>query len=141
MDISEIDSATVAAYSAAHYSVLAPEPFVLLVGSVSSGLADLMAAEKASCAAFITAWNPFSRVATTAENTAAQEALRCDLVALGVKSIPGFGKDLSGLWPGEDSLLVLGLDLERARDLGIKYGQNAILWTGLDACPQLVLLR
>ena len=141
MDISDIDSATIAAYRAAHYSVLAPEPFVLLVGEVSNGLADLMAAEKSPCAAFVTAWNPFSQVTTAVENTAAQQALLGDLIALGVTSFPGFGKDPTGLWPGEESFLVLGLSLEKARDLGIKYGQNAILWTGLDACPELLLLR
>ena len=141
MDISEIDSVTIAAYLAAHYSVLAPEPFVMLVGEVSSGLADLMAAEKAPSAAFVTAWNPFSQVTTEAENTAAQQALLADLAALGVTFFPGFGKDPSGLWPGEESLLVLGLSLEKARRLGFKYGQNAILWAGLDACPELVLLR
>jgi len=141
MDSSEIDPATIAAYRAAHYSVLTTESFELLVGEVSSDLVRLMAAEMASCAAFITAWNPFSQFATAAENIAAQDALRGDLVALGAKFIPGFGKDPSGLWPGEESLLVFGLELERARDLGIKYGQNAILWTGLEACPELVLLR
>jgi hypothetical protein len=141
MDISEIDSATIAAYRAAHYTVHAPEQFTLHVGEVSSRLADLMASEKSPCAAFITAWNPFSQVATQAENSAAQQALLGDLVALGVTSFPGFGKDPSGSWPGEESFLVLGLALEQARDLGIKYGQNAILWTGLDACPELVLLR
>jgi len=64
MEYSKIDSETIAAYRAAHYTVLAPEPFVLHPGVVSSRLADLMAREKASCSAFITAWNPFSLIAT-----------------------------------------------------------------------------
>ena len=141
MDYSKIDTETIAAYRAAHYTVLVPEPFVLHPRVVSSRLAELMACEKASCAAFITAWNPFSQIATEADNSAAQQALLVDLVALGLTYFMGFGKDPSGSWPGEESLLVLGLSNEQARDLGMKYGQNAILWTGLDACPELVLLR
>lgn len=141
MGRSEIAAETIEAYCAAHYTVLTPEPFILHVGEASGRLADLMASEKATCAAFITAWNPFSQIATGAENSAAQQSLLGDLSALGLVSFPGFGKDPSGLWLGEDSVLVLDLALEEARNLGIEYGQNAILWTGLDACPELVLLR
>lgn len=141
MEYSKIDSETIAAYRAAHYTVLAPEPFVLHIGDVSSRLADLMGREKASCAAFLTAWNPFSVIAMDADNSAAQQALLIDLVALGLTYILGFGSDPSGLWPGEESLLVLDLSNEQARVLGMKFGQNAIIWAGSDACPELVLLR
>jgi hypothetical protein len=141
MENSKIDSATIAAYRAAHYAVLAPVPFVLHVGEVSSRLADLLADEKASCAAFLTAWNPFSQVATEASNSAAQFALLNDLSKRGLITVPGFGKDPSGLWPGEESFLVIGLQLEQAKQMGIEYRQNAIIWTACHACPELILLR
>jgi Protein of unknown function (DUF3293) len=141
MQSSEIDLATIEAYHATHYTVLTPEPFVLRVGEVSSRMADILANQKVSCAAFLTAWNPFSRRATEAENAVAQQTLLAELSAVGRRTIPGFGKDPSGLWPGEDSVLVLDLSFKQACNLGLKYSQNAILWVGPNACPELVLLR
>jgi hypothetical protein len=35
----------------------------------------------------------------------------------------------------------LGLSLEAAKALGKKYDQNAVVWCGPDAIPELVLLR
>jgi hypothetical protein len=37
--------------------------------------------------------------------------------------------------------LILGLDLEAARTLGNRMEQNAIVWIGADAVPELVLLK
>ncbi len=141
MENSKINARTIAAYRAAHYTVHSPEPFVIQVGELSERLASLLAIEGAKCAAFITAWNPYSEVTTQEANSAAQAALSSELDELGLTSIEGFGSDPEGLWPGEDSLLVLGLGLEEAREIGSKYGQNAIIWIGEDARPQLVLLR
>ena len=94
---SEIDPATIEAYRSTHYTVLTPELFVLRVGETSSRLADLLANENASCAAFLTAWNPFSNIATDAENLATQQALSIELADLGRLIVPGFGKDPSGI--------------------------------------------
>jgi len=41
----------------------------------------------------------------------------------------------------EPSLLVFGLPLETAGPLGKKLDQNAIVWCGGDAVPELILLR
>ena len=141
MENSKIDSATIAAYRAAHYTVLAPVPFVLQVGGVSSRLADVLAMHGASCAAFLTAWNPFSAIVTEGENSAAQNSLMNDLRQLGIITVQGFGQDPAGTWPGEESLLAIGLSLEQAVHLGSKYKQNAIVWVAIDACPELILLR
>jgi len=37
--------------------------------------------------------------------------------------------------------LAPGLDLERTKSLGNEFAQNAVLWIGDDAVPQLILLR
>ncbi|MDC0540702.1 DUF3293 domain-containing protein [Paracoccaceae bacterium] len=50
------------------------------------------------------------------------------------------GVDHSGKWPGEESVFVPGLKLERAKLLRSKFGQNAIVWVCDDAVPQLILL-
>jgi Protein of unknown function (DUF3293) len=141
MEISKIDAATIAAYQAAHYEVLDPIPFVMRVGVVSTQLADLLTREQASCVGFITAWNPFSENLTAADNSAAQISLMKELTELGFSTVPGFGKDPSGKWPGEESLLVIGLSLDEVKQLGIKYRQNAVIWSGQKAVPELILLR
>lgn len=41
----------------------------------------------------------------------------------------------------EPSFLLFGLPLETARPLGKKLDQNAIVWFGGDAVPELILLR
>ena len=42
---------------------------------------------------------------------------------------------------GEASYLIFGLTLEAAKMLGMRLEQNAIVWAGVDAVPQLILLR
>ena len=41
----------------------------------------------------------------------------------------------------EESFLVYGLTLEAAKALGTRLEQNAFIWSGEDAVPQLILLR
>ncbi len=138
---SEIDSSTIAAYRSAHYVVFADNPFTLRVGEISTELADLLSLKNVSCAAFITACNPFSNICTENDNLTAQNALLSDLLEIGFYIIPGIGKDPDGLWPGEQSFLALGISLEQATILGSKYGQNAIIWIDSDLRPSLVLLQ
>jgi hypothetical protein len=62
---------------------------------------------------------------------------------LGSRSTPfidGIGEDVTGQWPGEPSVLALGLSLDTAKNYGVQFEQNAIVWAGTDACPQLILL-
>jgi len=53
----------------------------------------------------------------------------------------GIGKHPSNDWPGEDSFLVFGLNLEAARALGARFEQNGFIWSSADGVPQLILLR
>ena len=53
----------------------------------------------------------------------------------------GLGEHPTNGWPGEASYLIFGLTLEAAKMLGMRLEQNAIVWTGADTVPQLVLLR
>lgn len=74
-------------------------------------------------------------------NAAAHARLGAELAAAGYRVVEGAGEDPDGRWPAEPSYLVLGMDLEAARELGRRYGQNAIVWAGADAVPELLLLR
>ena len=70
-----------------------------------------------------------------------QGELTAELIRRGLAFLEGVGQHRSGDWPGEPSFLVLGLALEVAKSLGKHYEQNAIIWCGPDAVPQLTLLR
>lgn len=136
-----IDKDTIKAYHETHYRVEGDVCMTLLVGMQNASLAALHEAAHVESSAFITACNPFSQACDDETNARYQEALACELTGLGVRFIDGIGQHPSGEWPGEPSFLALGLSLEAAKKLGSQYEQNAIIWIGADAVPQLVLLR
>lgn len=139
--MSSIDSDLLEAYSETDYHVHAVPPFVLTVGKFSAELRDLHERHLVACSSFLTAWNPFSRHLSEAENSARQELLRRDLIECGLPYIHGIGQHPSNKWKGEDSFLILGLDESGASAFGKKYEQNAILVSTADAVPRLVTLR
>jgi hypothetical protein len=93
-----------------------------------------------TCSAFLTAWNPGSRRRANEVNQAAQSELEATLRAAAFALFAGVAVDPTGNWPEERSVLVLGIERERAEQLGRHYGQNAVLWMGADAVPEVVLL-
>jgi hypothetical protein len=72
---------------------------------------------------------------------AAHARFGAELAAAGYRVVEGAGEDPEGRWPAEPSYLVLGMALDAAQEVGRRYGQNAIVWAGADAVPELVLLR
>jgi hypothetical protein len=56
-------------------------------------------------------------------------------------TIEGSGSEEGTDWPSEKSYFALGLALEPSRAIGTHFDQDAIVWVGLDAVPQLILLR
>jgi hypothetical protein len=138
---SELDASLVTAYQQTEYRVTEGEPFALRVDEPCPALLGLYRAKNVSCAAFITACNPFSRELTDVENAVRQTELACELKRRSLSYLEGIGQHPSGDWPGEPSFLALGLALEAAKSLGKVYDQNAIIWCGADAVPNLVLLR
>lgn len=140
MDADRPDAALLAAYQATDYVVAAAPPIVLRVGLRSAELDRLMHLRGVDCAAYITAWNPGSARIADDENRAAQERLEAGLRAAGYILIPGRGHDPAGHWPGEPSVLVLGLPRSAAVDLGRAYRQHAVLWVRCGAAVELVLV-
>ncbi|MFL9855102.1 DUF3293 domain-containing protein [Paraburkholderia madseniana] len=138
---SDILHETIQAYLETDYRACGDTPTTLKVGETNPTLATLHEAHDAECSAFITACNPFSQSSSDDFNAARQQALADELKDLGFTFIDGIGQHPSNNWPGETSFLVLGLPIETAKALGTRYGQNAIVWSGADATPQLVLLR
>lgn len=104
----------------------------LRVGKPSLELASLMKRHGAKGAAFLTAFNPNSMLATTEVNVDNHNALVTDIKSFGLSSITGEGGDPSNLWPNEPSILVLGISYQIAELLAGRYEQNAYLWIECD---------
>lgn len=138
---SVIPRATIEAYLATEYRVGGNLRFTLLIGQRHHGLDALLAGQKAGSAAVLTAWNPYSKPCTNADNERAQGKLVEELGCRGLDHFSGHGADPTGKWPAEDSRLVLGIDLAVAAELGSRFRQNGIVWAAGDALPMLVLLR
>jgi hypothetical protein len=138
--MSEIPQATLTSYLETNYQVFSTPPFTLKISQPSEPLANLFLQHKANCAAFITACNPFSSKLGNAANVARQSELAKELMQRELNIIEGEGRHPSGEWV-EPSYLVLGLSLKETKELGRYYEQNAVVWCGNDAVPELVLLR
>lgn len=129
------------AYRATLYRVRAGSaPFDLRVDVASEPLAALMRQHGVATAAYLTACNPFSVQAPEAANRAANERLRIALLHADAFIFHGEAIDPTGVWPAEPSFLALGLALATARELGMRFKQNAILFADDDAVPRLVWL-
>lgn len=86
---------------------------------------------------FITAWNPFSKQLTPADNSNRNSQLEMDLK--GLTFFEGIGIDPEGLWPGEESFLVFDVSEENANGLMVKYEQNAIVFGDRGYAPRILL--
>lgn len=142
MTQSEIRIEKIEAYLATHYRVgIGPETFVLHVGQRSSELGRLYRETGLQGALFITASNPLGRRLDDDANAMAHELLGTRLRNMSTVVIEGSGSDPNGGWPPESSFLALGIGAEDARRLGRHFRQDAVVWAGNDAIPELLLLR
>lgn len=136
---SDIDPAILDAYRRCEYRMAAG--FVLWVGEYSFELANWQKRRGVDCACFICAVNPRSEPLPDAANEARHEHLRTRLSREGLYFEEGAGIDPHRLWPREPGFLVAGMDQAQARRFGLEFDQNAVLWAGANAVPQLLLLR
>ncbi len=137
---SRLSPALVDAYRATHYAVAGEPPFVLRVDERSAELADCHRRHGVRASAFLTAWNPGSRLGGQDANAAAQAELERRLDVLGFTWLAARGIDPAGHWPTEASVLVLGLERGAACALAREFGQSGLLVAADDAVPRLVLL-
>ena len=114
---------------------------VLKVEQYSPRLAELYKTRGVTCGAFITAYNPRSTVRADDANHLAHAQLAARLQSLGVDVIEGSGSEEGTAWPAERSYFALGLTLELAQSVGTQFDQDALVWVGANAIPQLILLR
>ena len=119
----------------------APESIDLRIDAFSEPLAALLRATNPRSSAIISAYNPFSRKLSGAQNLQAHELLRLLLRSRAYFIVEGQNIDLSGQWPDEKSFFVCGIDLNAAQSIARQFNQNAIVWIDTDAIPRLQLLR
>jgi len=129
------------AYRATEYRVLPPYAFTLRIGARSDALLDLYRSVETREAAYLTAWTPFSVTASDEQNHRAQALLVERLTSIGVTALPGLGIDPASSLPGEESVLALGLQRDMAIRIAQDFDQNALVWIGPDAIPELILLQ
>ena len=139
-DDSAIDAATLDAYRATDYLVFGDIPLTLRIDESNADLAALHAAAQVHSSAFISACNPYSQPLSDAQNASRQAALAALLQESGYFFIDGSGQSRDKKWR-EPSFLVLGITLPEARELAVRFEQNAILWCDADAVPRLERLR
>ena len=121
------------------------QDIVLTIGQRSCRLAALFASSDVDCGAFLTAYNPRGTQQSDAANDLAHAELAAQLHGLGqgldLQAIEGSGSEEGTDWPAEKSYFARGLDLETSKAIGTHFDQDAIVWVGADAVPQLILLR
>jgi len=133
-----VDPALLAAYRATDFHLDTDPPLILRAGQTDPRLDALLTGHGVTVGAYLTAWNPQSRICTAAENAFAQSRLMADLGARGLRWITGRGQAWANDWPAEECLLVLGISRPCAITLARQFDQNAILWVQLGTAPMLV---
>ncbi len=140
----QIASDKVRAYRASDYrigDIGQSTDIVLSPGLHSEQLARFFLAKGVNCGALITAYNPFGLQRSDELNTSAHERLASILTELGKEIIEGSGSEEGSDWPAEKSYFALGLIREDAIGIGRLCDQDAIIWIGENAVPELILLR
>ena len=141
-ETTQIHPDKVRAYLATDYRLgHTDQDIVLNIGQRSERLAVLFADKGVNCGAFITAYNPRGALQPDAANHLAHAQLATQLAQLGHEVIAGSGSEKGTDWAAEQSYFALGLALASAKAMGTHFDQDAIVWVGADAVPQLILLR
>ncbi|EQA45761.1 PF11697 family protein [Leptospira broomii serovar Hurstbridge str. 5399] len=120
-------------YSETEY-ILYDFPIIIGVNLINSDLDLLLTKKGVSSWAFLTAWNPGSRIFSSEENRRRNQSLKNKLSDYTL--LDGAGK--RGDWL-EESFLVLGLSSNAALELAEDYEQNAVLVGSVGQTSSLLL--
>ncbi len=126
------------AFEETHYIVHHQPPFTLRIGQNNPDLDQLLKANGHNCAAFITAWNPMAMALPEDDNRALQTRLEDELRTRSLEFIRGIGQHQTNGWPGEESVMVMGLEAEAARTMCGRFGQMAFVFYRVDEVADLL---
>ncbi|MDB4915000.1 MAG: Protein of uncharacterized function [Gemmatimonadetes bacterium] len=121
-----LNPAVVASYEAARYEVYGDEPAVLMVRDAAGIHDEWLAANRATNAVVITAWNPFGQQISPLKNQAANRHLLQSIESRALRWVPARGADASGTW-AEDSFCVFDVAHAQVEHWLVTYQQNAAL--------------
>ena len=128
-----------AAYRATTYTArLAESVLRIRVGARCLRLDQELADRNLSSWAYLTAYNPGSKLLPDAENTVRHQELMRAVQSGGWACYPGTGVPDAPSWKPEESLLILGIERPQAIELASHFGQLALVWGCRDAVAQLV---
>lgn len=127
-------------YRNAHYVVFGAPDLVLRVGEANAVLDEVLDEDGADTAAYLTAANPGGVLQDERSNALSFAALHQALADAGYSCYVGEGRDPSGEWPPEPSLLAVGISRHEAEVIGRSYEQNAIVFIEKGRAPELVAL-
>ena len=141
-DTTQIRPDKVRAYMATDYRLdHTKQDIILNIGVRSERLAALFTSSGVACSAFLTAYNPRGAIQSDEANERGHAELAAMLSDQGLPAIEGSGSEEGTKWPAEKSYFAFGLQLNAAKHIGRHFDQDAIVWVGADAVPQLILLR
>ncbi len=110
--------------------------FTIRLGADNAELREFLAGRGIATWSFLTAYNPQSQPLSDEENAARQAELVRSLNAQGYKYLKGYGTGED--WDPEASLFILDISRQASIDLGMQFGQHAILWGECGGEPELV---
>jgi hypothetical protein len=140
--MSKIDQEKIIAFQKTIYTVFTGvEKISFTIGTRSDELKNLFCSKNEKTGVFITAFNAYGQIQSDNMNKVSNENLLFDLTKLAEYVYLGQGADPTGNWPPEVSFLALGVDIKTSKELGQKHHQDAIVWIGEGAVPELFLLR
>jgi hypothetical protein len=139
--IEEFDDPLWGAYMGTTFEVNigeAGDSLQLQVGQLNPQLDTLLKSMGAETWIMITAWNPGSEVRTPKENAMQNGRLRETLEELGLSILTGQGQGSDPNWEPEASFFVPGASLMQGFELGVQFGQRAILAGSRGGPPRLM---
>lgn len=137
-----IDPELLKAYSNTDFVVFEQnneKEIVICVGKSNEALDSFFGKNNVKQAVYLTAYNPCSKIMTEDENQSRHQQLLSEVDALGYKYYEGEGRDPTGQWSPERSLLILEIPTEQAERLALNYEQNAYVSVRQFEPPQLVI--
>lgn len=124
------------AYKNTKYKVFGTD-ITIEIGILNQDVDMLLLKHKSAEWAFITAYNPYSRVLTYDENKIRHDELK--ELAKGYITFEGHGVGEDPAWEPELSLFIIGITRDEASKIGKKFEQNAIVYGKLNTLPELLI--
>ena len=115
------------------------QSITIKIGENNDLLNNLLLEHGAEEWAYITPFNPYSKVLSEEQNEQRFKELRNKIVNYKYFEGEGVGKDPS--WKPERSFLIFGISKEKAMEIGNEYEQNAIVYGVINQLPEFLVLQ